>query len=528
MKDFAYQTPIIEKSLEHLLNKQNTCIAAAPNSGKTYMATRISEELCKNHNAKILILAHGQSILRTQWDTRLSEFGVETTLDVEDIKKGKNNILIQLPHSIYKLDLPKFDYVIVDEAHQFFHAKGSRKGVDAKTKESMMQQILDKVKCKAILALTGTPSKLIAKGGFEIIPYSGLDLHLAGRAAPHYTGLFTTNFNLKDSDFNKEDNLKAHKYGNKRVKEALEELLVQFDKRLRMKWGEKLGGSLIEEHEYIGKPLSDLAKKFVSKNLEKTLVIAHGQQQAKFICNWFNHKKQSIKAVVSVSEDDKNSDELYRFMDDPSIQVLVVVGRGILGFDMPELVNVVDMSMTRNPDIIYQAMCRVVRQYPGKPKKWKFFFKLITVNDEAMYSLYMNAALMLMFPDFLTTYNGKNLKQMDIFQIVKERKKKDTEDTKEPTKPTPSPTGGGSPGVKIDQGLFNYLNSNKVLIDINSNRRIEGCEVKYTTIEKAIAIMKGLNPWLYEDYTIHDMFEYVKQKFIEEGYDIDPNAKLEV
>ena len=54
-----------------------------------------------------------------------------------------------------------------------------------------------------------------------------------------------------------------------------------------------------------------------------------------------------------------------RIFDITPLGSIIVVGRGILGFNFEQLVNVVDMTGSQNIDRIFQLMARVVRTSKG-------------------------------------------------------------------------------------------------------------------------------------------------------------------
>ena len=69
-----YQEDAITKVLESINLREITVLAAAPSAGKTLMTIYVIEEYLKqNPNHKVLVLAHGTTILRTQFHDVLEE-----------------------------------------------------------------------------------------------------------------------------------------------------------------------------------------------------------------------------------------------------------------------------------------------------------------------------------------------------------------------------------------------------------------------------------------------------------------------
>ncbi|MEA3295892.1 MAG: hypothetical protein U9Q27_02010 [Patescibacteria group bacterium] len=121
---------------------------------------------------------------------------------------------------------------------------------------------------------------------------------------------------------------------------------------------------------------------------------------------------------MSISDIDYDSSEIQRFKDEEDCLILIVVGRGILGFNYPELVNVVDMTASQNVDRIYQLLCRVIRKHPKGNKK--LFFKIAPNVHNDYYKYIMTAVLSLSDESFFTKFNGKNFNDM-IISVIKRK-----------------------------------------------------------------------------------------------------------
>jgi hypothetical protein len=142
----------------------------------------------------------------------------------------------------------------------------------------------------------------------------------------------------------------------------------------------------------------------------KTLIACKNTDQANIVYKYL--KDKNIKTELSTSEFDKDSEAIRYFEEDSSSQVLVVVYRGVLGFNMPELANVIDFTFSQNIDRIFQLMARVFRK--SESVKTKYFYKVSSISLEFYYQQIMNATLSLSQIEYLSLYNGKNFGEMPV------------------------------------------------------------------------------------------------------------------
>lgn len=386
-----YQRDILSQLNQRLINGQKEIvIAACPSSGKTIMTL---EFIHQNPTARFLILTHGTNVIKNMWIDELTKFGISFCEN-----GGNSQVVVGLPHGFANKikrkqlsHLGKVDYVIVDEAHEFTFAK-------------MTQEVLKQVSPKATIFLTGTPSKFI-KRGYEVICISALELIQKNFISDLYVGMVSTNANLQDNDYNDDGDVKTlSQYKlEQSVKSDLDELLEAIHKRLRETKIFKSSPNARKKVEW----LPTLGK------LQKTMIACKSIKQCQEAVKYFQKKK--VNVISSESSSDKDSENITRFMKESDIKVLVVVDRGILGFNMPELVNVVDLTGSRNIDRIYQLYARVMRKHDYH--KMKYFFKFSSEEQMLLMKWYMNAALCLMRKDFIQRYNGKNLNQLNIVEF---------------------------------------------------------------------------------------------------------------
>lgn len=418
-----YQEEALKKVQFILSTKKDVVLAASPSSGKTVMAL----EFIKRNSGTFLILTHGQTILKEMWEEEIDLL----------VPEEKHRITYGLPQALKNKDIPIVDYVIVDEAHEFTFAK-------------MVQDILKKNSKAKKLYLTGTPAKFIAER-YDVVIIPAIELIDKGHISDLYVGLFSTSANIRQDEFNDSEDVAedAHKKLEKTVNADLDSLLKSMVSRLK-------SSDLTKDKPYLAKVSTWLP---VLGELNKTMIACASIKQAEKVLKYFI--KNGINAVSSNSENDPDSDKIKEFQKNQDIKVLVVVDRAILGFNMPELVNVVDMTCSHNINRIYQLYARVMRLNDKYPKK--YFFKL-TVDDEKQVSkFYMEAALCLMYEYFISKYNGYNLNTLEIPVKIDTKGKvvESTEEEQDKKKKKPKPRI-----LSVDDDLFETVSAAKLMTNL--------------------------------------------------------------
>lgn len=421
-----YQEKVLQDLATEFTKGKDCVIAASPSSGKTTMAI---EFIKRNPNKKFLVITHGQNVLKDMWEEEFEKYLTH---------KEMSYITYGLPQSLKSKDIPKVDFIIIDEAHEFTFAK-------------MVQDILEKNKSAYKIYLTGTPSKFIEKK-YPVIVVAAMDLIEKGFISDLYVGLFSTVAKIKDDDRNIDNDLtgQASKKLEKTVESDMQSLLIEMIKRLKSTGLTKAG------------PYRALmTNKFKAfGQMDKTMIACASVKQADKVHSYL--QENGVESVLSHSENDPDSLFIIGrdgFLKNPKIKVLVVVDRGILGFNMPELVNVVDMTGSHNINRIYQLYARVMRKNNNKPNK--FFFKLATKEEMHVTKFYMEAALCLMFQYFISRYNGKNLNELEVpVKIRKRVKKEDKDQKKKNLKPRQ---------IDVPEDLFEIVSAAKILKDLYNN-----------------------------------------------------------
>lgn len=375
----------------------NRCVLAlCPNGGKTVISIHVIArylELFPKH--RVLILTHSTNVLLNNFHDRLEEinlnFNYSTSFD------PKTNVHLSIPANEKKIK-GHYDFIIVDEAHENYLA-------------NRVQKIIDKVKPTKQLLLTGTPSKFVYEGGYDIFAIA-LDELNDEYFAKLNIELVASNYNWKASDYNQEDKVKTtFNYNQEDTNKTMESVVLNIFKRLDDGvTAEQFNDPslFIKLKMFYNKKIRTWNNAF--KNIGKTLIVCNNIEQADFVQQ--SLVNNNVNSVCSHSKCDANGLNITNFKSD-NHDVLVVVDRCRIGYDDANLMNLIDMSGTRNIDLIYQMMCRVIR---GDQSLTKFYIK-VTTNDlvqMAADEIGVNGALMLSNRNYLLKYNGKNFNELEI------------------------------------------------------------------------------------------------------------------
>ena len=386
---YAFQNDLITKVLVTLKSVQRVILAGCVAAGKTTMANKIMGKY-----SKVLVLAHGQDILRSQFAESTREF----TDNVHIIKKAnqytnkirnlKRGVIVTLPQTIKNIkNLGDFDLIIVDEAHQFYLAE-------------MCQSIFKRLPKAKQLLLSATPFTLRS---LNIVEHSftldrALDIGIMSNVTME---IMTSCYNYNLLDYTQDATLK----------ESVATKITKKETDLTM-------GSVLSAL------ISSVSKK--PTKLDKTIIVASSIRQSDYIASFL--KKVKIESLVSHSKGDISSENINLFKKSKNISVLIVVGRARLGFNMPELVNMVDMSGTLNPALLYQMLGRVTRVHPkGKKKR---FIKLTPNNLHNYTYAVMCITAGLCYEDFFQSYSPENYTTLPIPREVYGTDDDDDDDVK--------------------------------------------------------------------------------------------------
>jgi superfamily II DNA or RNA helicase len=381
--DYSFQEILVKSVQQSLKKSDGVILAAGCGSGKTNMAIEIIERFLSNPNrpeGKILVLTHGQSVLRKQFSERVME--VYSTSDRKmrafsytEIKGsltdfGKSDVIIALPHAFnqQKRIKGKVALVIIDEAHQFFSSE-------------MVQRILRKFKPAFKIMLTGTPSSFVRSKEFPIIPMPVCDLLEHNAVSDATVEIVESAYRYNSKAFNNDQEIKTtFKFKTQETSKTLDSVLSY------------LVAKVSGHNDWLS----------VSDKLKKTFIACNNRQQANQVSNYLKSKK--VACALSTSADDRNGNEIQRFMDEKDCKILVVVGRGVLGFNMPEIKTVIDLTGSHNPDRIFQLLSRVTRLCPEIGEK--IFIKVTNRESYLKTYYYTSVAVGLASREIMLTYDG--------------------------------------------------------------------------------------------------------------------------
>lgn len=434
MEPLDYQPMAIITTIRS--DKKKVVLAAAPNSGKTTMTICIIDLLKEvNPDMKVLILTHNQVILRDNFVKNIEKLGKPFNYQV--IESGcddiTEDIVIGIPASLNNCkNLPEFDLVIVDEAHEYY-------------KEKMVQRIIRKAKPSRQILLTGTPSPFIGDEEYDLVYVTGQDVYEAGNSAEVYTEISTSTYFIDHKDYNKNGEVKeSYNFGKNQTQVTLDDVMSKVYDRLVSK--------MRQPKNYAYSPYVDWV--FLNKNMGRTMIACRNQSQAKKVSDYFTSK--GVKNILSISDSDTDNELLRIWEEKQEYRVLIVVRRGVLGFSDETLVNLVDMTMSKNINRMFQLYNRVTRKF-GNTKK--LFIKVVPANLSDYHSVYVSAMLCMLHEEWYTKFNGKNFYEMRIPLIKKKSQRRNG-------------VGNGKSSGKVKpriedlgciepQDMFQYLNSNK-------------------------------------------------------------------
>ena len=372
IKLYGYQEESTSFVLSNI-DKKHVLLAAAPNAGKTFMASFIIKKLIMN-GSRILCSVHGTNILKRQfYDSVCNILGIENVsiYDTSDLSLYNPNKPVQV--MIYQNTLQmkecvdkygKFDYLVVDEAHKFYST------------DSMMEISKDYVSGNHLL-LTGSPAtfKKDISDGFMVGKYISASLIESVKSGQYdkdiVLDIVSNDVHLTIDDYSSDGEVtKKSQRKLTNNKAVLESVLIN--------------------------------------DFGKYIIYVKGITQAGEIKTHL--KSKGITTLTSNSETDSDSTNITLFKNNYSgvdNVVLIVVGRATEGFDDPN-VSILDMTYTKNLDALYQRYSRAIRNRTDA--KFKKYVKVVPNNGNSadVYVHIMTAVLMLLKQEHYENFNGRN------------------------------------------------------------------------------------------------------------------------
>lgn len=311
MSNYQYQIHSANQLIKNSLKKENKAavLAGVPGCGKTTIShIVISRYLKKYPNARVVVLTHGQNILKNQYIESLQEAHVPIDFTFGEFNSGAQ-VLVGLPHSIKKLPLNKVDLLVVDECHEYYL-------------KPMVQRILKVIKPKHQVLLTGSPS----------------EFNLLKKQGERYAITYICGNDLMDNDVFSavEMDVVPVQYKNN-SREALHSML-------------------------------DHAKK-KGKDLSKIMIAVKTINEAKNASYYL--RSIGRKVALSTHKNDR-SNTIVKDFKNGKYDTLVVVMRGILGFSDNNITGLFDLRCSDSVDISNQLFARVLRKHPRDIQKFYY------------------------------------------------------------------------------------------------------------------------------------------------------------
>jgi superfamily II DNA or RNA helicase len=403
-------------SLIENLKDKKLVLGMAPNGGKTITTIiGLNKYLNKNLNHRVLILAHSTNVIKQNFIESLNSFKDYINFSWSEDLYDNSKVHIAIPAQ-YKDINQKYDFVIVDEAHENYIGTANSK--------QQMKSIIKNTGAKTELLLTGTPSKFILEGNYDIEIVSLFDIdekYMSNLSIE----LVETNYNWKKY-YNSNNNVSSKAFENNKAEEALNKIVISIINKIKNDLSPEEFNNIKLISKVRGGFKRIIGDLFENK-LKKTLIVCGSIKQAEDVNKIINENSKFTISFVSHHQND-NQSELFQSFKNNDFNVLVVVNRGRLGYSDDNLFNLIDMSGTHNPDLIYQMYARVLR---GDKSMNKTFYKLTTQEAGMKDLTYIatSAALMLAHKDYISTFNGKNFNDIRI-PVIKKTK---TINTKTPS-----------------------------------------------------------------------------------------------
>lgn len=311
MSDYSYQIHTAQKLIEDCLDGdvKAAVLAGAPGCGKTTIShIVISRYLKKYPNARIVVLTHGQNLLKNQYIDSLKEPHVDIDFTFGEFDSG-NQVLVGLPHSIKKLPLNEIDLLIVDECHEYYL-------------KPMVQRILKAIPPRHQVLLTGSPSQ------FNLLKKQG----------EKYAITYICGNDLVSNDIFSAVDMSVVSVDYK--KNTVQTLKSMFEKANRN-----------------------------GKDLSKLMVAVRNVNEAKNATYYL--RSIGRKVALSTHKNDRTNRVVKDFKNG-QYDTLVVVMRGILGFSDNNITGLFDLRCSNDVDISNQLFARVLRKHPENIEKFYY------------------------------------------------------------------------------------------------------------------------------------------------------------
>ena len=209
--------PYQQQCSDYSMNSDKCVLALCPNGGKTEISIDVIERYLKLFpKNKVLVLTHSTNVLLNNFYERLESMDVSFTYS--NLFEPNASVHLCIPANQHKLK-GKYDFIIVDEAHENYLA-------------DRVQKIIEKFKPSKQLMLTGTPSKFIQEGGYDIFAIA-LDELNEEYFAKLNVECVASSYNWKKTDYNVDEEVKNNfTYTQEDTNKTMESVVLNIFKRL--------------------------------------------------------------------------------------------------------------------------------------------------------------------------------------------------------------------------------------------------------------------------------------------------------
>ena len=346
--NYSYQKKASKVVLKNALSNKYmaSVLAATPGSGKTTIAQYcIRSYLGLNPSHRVCILTEGLSMLKNQFLNDLENSHIDINFTYGEFGSDAQ-VQVGLPQSISRVKWDEIDLLIIDEAHNYYSAP-------------TVQNIISKYKVKHQILLTGSPSE------------------------------FT-----------------LHNQSNRNTKYGMYYISAECLKRNNVFAGVDMDVVKIEDkknpHSVIKKVIKHA--KYQKYDISKIMIACPNVAYAKSVHDYL--KATGRKVSISTADTDKDNAAIAAFKAGET-DTLVVVNKGILGFNDKNITFLADLKSSSNLDASNQLFSRVLRTHPEDKRKAYVRVGQGKSYNNQVFTLYKIEALMK--KSIFKGFNGKNL-----------------------------------------------------------------------------------------------------------------------
>jgi len=303
----------------------------------------------------------------------------------------------------------KIHNFILDEAHEWYFVN--------KFKEfnGTVAKIVQKSEPKFQLLLTGTPFIFNQKKeDFRIFYVPVIELLDRGFISNVKIEIVSSSISFKLSDYETQfGNLKTSvKFQRKKDQDSLKKVCEQMVKKLK---------NPLKDYHDINRLTDNVFSIF--NQLNKTLVLCRSTEQANHFFEALNSfSSLNGRICISHSNNDPNSEQFKLFEISEDMKVLIAVDRGRIGYNLPELYNIVDFTYSQNLPLLMQTLGRLFRIPKEKLKQQKIYYKVAPRGNSLYFEDVMAAVICLTHRNWYEKFNLKNMGEIKIPKFNKKGK----------------------------------------------------------------------------------------------------------